>query len=34
MAPHAYLGPAFDRHAHELTDAAAELGRRALEDGL
>jgi HK97 gp10 family phage protein len=29
MAPHAYMGPAFDRHAHQLPTAFGKLGLAA-----
>jgi HK97 gp10 family phage protein len=29
MAPHAYMGPAFDRHAHQLVTAFGKLGLTA-----
>lgn len=30
MGPHAYLGPAFDRHAYQLVDAARAIAARIL----
>jgi len=30
MGPHAYMGPAFDRHAHELEDALGQIAAGTL----
>lgn len=34
MAPHAYMGPAFDRHAGEWTDAVTQAAEKAIGGAL